>query len=38
MGCTVKAIAFGVVLYGACTQTGMYEVSFADSTHVVGSQ
>jgi hypothetical protein len=28
----------GVVLYGACTQTGMYEVSFADSTHVVGSR
>jgi hypothetical protein len=27
----------GVVLYGACTRTGMYEVSFADSTHVVGS-
>lgn len=28
----------GVVLYGACTRTGMYEVSFADSTHVVGSR
>jgi hypothetical protein len=27
----------GVVLYGACTRIGMYEVSFADSTHVVGS-
>jgi hypothetical protein len=27
----------GVVLYGACTRTGMYEVSFADSTHVAGS-
>ena len=28
----------GVVLYGACTRTGMYEVSFADSTRVVGSR
>jgi hypothetical protein len=28
----------GVVLYGACTRRGMYEVSFADSTHVVGSR
>jgi hypothetical protein len=27
----------GVVLYGACKQRGMYEVSFADSTRVVGS-
>ena len=27
----------GVVLYGACTRRGMYEVSFADSTHVMGS-
>jgi hypothetical protein len=27
----------GVVLYGACRQRGMYEVSFADSTRVVGS-
>jgi hypothetical protein len=28
----------GVVLYGACIRTSMYEVSFADSTHVVGSR
>jgi hypothetical protein len=27
----------GVVFYGTCSRTGMYEVSFADSTHVVGS-
>ena len=27
----------GVVLYGACTRTRMYEVSFADSTRIIGS-
>jgi hypothetical protein len=27
----------GVVLYGACTQRGIYEMSFADSNGVVGS-
>jgi hypothetical protein len=27
----------GVVLYGVCTRTGMYEESFADSTRIVGS-